>query len=36
MFTVGNYATCVSQLKGKNNLVGKTIPSLCQLQLFLG
>ena len=25
MFTVGNYATCVSQLKGKNKLLGKII-----------
>ena len=34
MFTVGNNATCVSQLEGKNKPLGKTIPSLCQLQLF--
>ena len=34
MFTVGNNATCICQLEGKNKPLGKTIPSLCQLQLF--
>ena len=34
MFIVGNYATYLSQLKGRNKILGKIILSLCQLQLF--
>ena len=34
MFTVSIYATSVSQLKGENKLLGKTILPLFQLQLF--